>query len=109
MITQPKIDLRGEQPYAAVRMQVAITFGDLITSAMGEVAAWLAGKGLTPSGEPFIRYLTTDMSRKLDLEVGWPTSSLVTGDQRITTGTIPAGRYAVTVYTGAYDGLVQAT
>jgi hypothetical protein len=26
---------------------------------------------MKPAGEPFVRYLTTDMARKLDLEVGW--------------------------------------
>jgi effector-binding domain-containing protein len=109
MLSQPKIVLRGEQPYAAVRLQVAIPFGDVIPSSFDGVTAWLSGKGLAPSGAPFIRYLTTDMSRKLDIEIGWPTASLVTGDRRITTGTIPAGRYAVALYTGAYDGLVDAT
>ena len=32
-----------------------------------------------------------------------------TGDNRITADTLPAGRYATIVYTGPYEGLMQAT
>jgi effector-binding domain-containing protein len=109
MISEPELKNRPEQHYAAVRMQVLIPFGDVLPSLYGEVNDWLAGKGMSPAGAPIIRYLTTDMSRKLDIEVGWPVSAPISGDSRIIPGLIPAGRYAVTTYTGPYDGLVDAT
>ena len=111
MITNPKIEYRQAQPYAAVRKQVSIPFGNVLGPLWGEVNTWLAGKGLTQSGAPFIRYITTDMARKLDIEVGWPVTSSVTGDEHITTGIFPAGKYAVLTYTGPYKGmgLVKAT
>jgi hypothetical protein len=56
-----------------------------------EVNAWLTSKSLTSSGAPFIRYLTTDMSKKLDIEVGVPVANAVSGDDRITAGIFPAG------------------
>ena len=104
MITEPKLERRSEQYFAAVRRQVSIPFGRLLTPMWDEVHAWLQGKGLAAAGAPFIRYLTTDMERKLDLEVGFPVPAAVPGDERITAGILPAGRYAVLEYTGPYDG-----
>jgi effector-binding domain-containing protein len=110
-MTKPKIVQRPEMHFAAVRLQVPIPFGKFIPPAVDEVHTWLAGKRLESPGAPFIRYLTTDMSRKLDIEVGWPVASPVDGDERIVTGTIPAGRYAVMIYTGSFrgKGLYKAT
>jgi effector-binding domain-containing protein len=104
MITTPKLDVRKAVPFAAIRTQVAIPFGKVLPELWGEVHTWLAGQGITPSGAPFIRYLTTDMSTKLDLEVGWPVASAPEGNRRISTGVLPAGRYAVLTYTGTYKG-----
>ena len=111
MISKPKIEFRPAQPYAAVRTHVSIPFGSLLGQLWGEVHTWLAGKGLSQTGAPFIRYLVTDRMPELDIEVGWPVSSSVPGDARITTGIFPAGSYAVMVHTGSWrgKGLVKAT
>jgi effector-binding domain-containing protein len=111
MITPPALEYRPEQPFAAIRTQVAIPFGQVLGPLWGEVAAWLESQGIAPSGAPFIRYLTTDMSAKLDIEVGFPVAAASTGNGRVVVGAFPAGRYAVLVYTGPYegDGLVKAT
>ena len=76
MNTEPKLEHRKEQPYVAVRAQVGIPFGELLGGLWGEANAFLASKGLTPSGPPFIRYLTTDMDKKLDIEVGFPVAKV---------------------------------
>jgi effector-binding domain-containing protein len=104
MIPSPKIEYRPEQHYAAIQAQVPIPFGSHIPPLNREVTAWLAKKGIKPSGPSIIRYLTTDMSKKLDIEVGWLVASAVPGDERVITGVIPAGRYAVLTYTGSYRG-----
>ena len=104
MLTEPKLENRGEQHYVAIRTQVAIPFGKLLQPMWDEVHAWLADKGVATAGAPFIRYLTTDMEKKLDLEAGFPVPAAVTGDGRITAGVLPAGRYAVLLYTGPYRG-----
>ena len=104
MISKPKLEHRGLLHDVAIRTQVSIPFGPLLSPMWDEVHAWLRGRGLTASGAPFIRYLTTDMEKKLDLEVGFPVAFAVAGDDRITAGTLPAGRYAVMAYTGPYDG-----
>ena len=107
----PEIVVRPEQFFAALRMQVPIPFGKYLQPAWGEVAAWLGRQVLEPVGPPFIRYLTTDMARNLDIEVGFPVGTALPADERIATGSFPAGRYAVLVYTGSYSnqGLVKAT
>ena len=111
MITEPKIEYRHEIYYAAIRVQVPIPFGKVLPPLWSEVRAWLAGKDMAPSGAPFIRYLTIDMPRKLGVEVGFPVATALPGNDRISTGVFPAGRYAVLVYTGPYKGkgLVKAT
>jgi effector-binding domain-containing protein len=109
MLTEPKLENRNKIHYAAIRTQVGIPFGAVLPALWGEVFAWLADKGIAQAGAPFIRYLTTDMARKLDLEVGIPVATHVPGDGRISTGVFPAGRYVVAVYSGPYEGLVSAT
>jgi effector-binding domain-containing protein len=69
-----------------------------------EVYVWLVSRNLTAAGAPFIRYLTTDMEKKLDIEVGFPVAAAVTGDGRISAGFLPAGRYVVLEYMGPYEG-----
>jgi effector-binding domain-containing protein len=109
MLTEPKLEYRNEIHYAAIRTQVVIPFGGVLPALWGGVFAWLASQGIAQAGAPFIRYLTTDMSQKLDLEVGVPVAQPVPGDRRISTGVFPAGRYVVAVYNGPYEGLIHAT
>lgn len=104
MLTTPTYEYRPEQPYIAIPAQVPIPFGSFLNPLWKEAASWLQKNSLTPSGAPFIRYLTTDMSSRLDIEVGFPVSSVVRGDSRIVFGLLPAGRYAVLTYTGPYKG-----
>ena len=67
-------------------MQVPIPFGELLPGLWGEVSAFLTEQGIAPSGSPFIRYLTTDMSKKLNLEMGFPVASAVSGNERVSAG-----------------------
>ncbi len=111
MITEPKIINRAEQPYVAIRSQVTMQeFGaGIIPQSFNEVAAWLQKQGKAPAGAPLIRYLVINMPGKLDVEIGWPVASALTGDGRVTAGILPAGRYASLVHTGPYPELVEAT
>jgi effector-binding domain-containing protein len=104
MITKPTLEERREQPFVAIRTQVAIPFGQVLGPLWDEVFGWLDSQGVAPSGAPFIRYLTTDMSKKLDIEVGVPTENVVAGNERISSGAFPAGKYATLIYSGPYEG-----
>jgi effector-binding domain-containing protein len=110
MITEPKIEHRHEQPYVGLRAQVTMPeLGKLLPPLWGEVYGWLAKKGLKPAGAPLWRYRVIDMAAKLEIDVGVPVATPVTGDNRIIADTLPEGRYATIVYTGPYEGLMQAT
>lgn len=108
MYSEPKLEQRAAQPYAAVRTDVTIPFGEVLGPLWSEVWNWLGGQGITASGAPFIRYLFIDMPR-LGIEVGVPVAQVIKSTERITTGELPTGTYAVMNYTGPYDGLVGAT
>ena len=59
---------------------------------------------IQPSGQGIIRYLTTDMSKKLDIDIGFTVNKAVIGNDRIIADFLPAGRYATLLYTGSYKG-----
>ncbi len=106
MITEPKLEQRKEQVYAAIRTAVPIPFVKYLPPLWDEVLVWLKGKGIpiTASGPSIIRYLTTDMSRNLDIDVGFTIDKALPGDDRVTVDVLPAGQYATLLYTGPYKG-----
>ena len=110
MITEPKIEHRNAQPYLGIRAQVTMQeLGRVLPPLWGEVYGRLASKDLKPTGAPLWRYRVIDMAAKLEIDVGVPVATPLTGDNRITADTLPAGRYATLIYTGPYEGLMQAT
>jgi effector-binding domain-containing protein len=104
MITAPKLEHRNEQHYLAVRTAVPIPFGKYLQPLWGEVGAWLNNKGVSSFGPAIIRYLTTDMSKKLDIDVGFIVDQALSGNERIRADVLPAGQYATLIYTGSYKG-----
>lgn len=104
MITEPKLERRKKQHYVAIRMAVPIPFGKYLQPAWDEVYDLLKSKDIKPSGPAIIRYLTTDMSKELDIDVGFTVDKAVKGDERIIADFLPAGRYATLLYTGPYKG-----
>jgi effector-binding domain-containing protein len=113
MLTEPKLENRPAQHYVAIRTAVPIPFGKYLPPLWAEVDQWLRKQGIpvTSSGPAIIRYLTTDMSKKLDIDVGFAVDQAISGDDRITADVLPAGRYATLIYTGPYKGkgLFKAT
>ena len=104
MITGPRIEQRKKLQYVARRLAVPIPFGKYLQPAWNEVYDWMNERGAKPSGPAIIRYLTTDMSKELDIDVGFLVDKAVKGNDRITTDVLPAGRYATLLYTGPYRG-----
>ncbi|GCE29012.1 hypothetical protein KDA_44960 [Dictyobacter alpinus] len=106
-ITEPKIEQRAAQPYMGIRTQVTMEeFGQgVIPQLLGEVMGWLSSQGTGPTGAPFIRYHVINMPSLLDIELGWPVASPLTGTDRIHAHTLPAGRYASLIFTGIENGI----
>src|SRR5215475_12200848 len=105
-ITEPKLEDRSEQHYAGIRTEAPMgQLPNVIPQLLGEVFAWLGKQGMPPAGAPFIRYHVIDMEAKLDIELGVPVAAAVSGDNRVSAGVLPAGRYASLVYTGVTNGI----
>jgi effector-binding domain-containing protein len=105
----PSIETRGEQPYAAVRARVPMTGIGGLGSRLGEVFGWLGARGIAPAGPPFFRYNVIDMARELEMEAGVPIAAVVSGDEQVIAGLLPAGRYAVATHVGHPSELLGAT
>src|SRR5687768_10924904 len=98
--TPPKVEDREEQPYVGIRTQVLLKeFGPAIPQLLDEVFSWLGQQGIAPAGAPFVRYHVINMETKMDVEMGVPVATPVSGNGRIKGGIIPAGRYASLIYT----------
>jgi len=105
-ISEPTVELRTEQPYVAIPIQVTLKDWAQTTILLPEIYDWLNKKGIEPVGEPFYRYWCigsddTDFS----LEVGVPVERMVTGDERIISSFVPGGSYAIAVHHGHPDQL----
>lgn len=104
MLGNPRIEHRPELRYAAIRTALAIPFGSKIQPLWNEVRQWLEEQGIISPKIALIRYLTTDMSQKLDMDIGYVVDREISGDERIRVDRLPAGDYATLLYTGPYRG-----
>lgn len=106
MIGQPRIEERAAQQYVGIRVQVPIReLPNTIPQRLRDLFSWLGRQGVGPAGAPFIRYHVIDMERLLDVELGVPVETVLSGDGEIRPGELPAGRYAVLIYTGRDNGI----
>ena len=109
MTHEPQIQERAAQPYVGIPSTVTMdTISTAVDGGFPELFGWLASQGIAPGGPPFIRYLVIDMDGDLQIELGVPVSTPVTGSGRIQPGVLPAGSYAVLRHAGSYDGLVAS-
>ncbi|NEE01496.1 GyrI-like domain-containing protein [Phytoactinopolyspora halotolerans] len=109
MPTVPTVIERTEQPYVGITHVVTMETMPEVADRLPEVFAWLAARGVAPAGSPFFRYNRIDMAADLEVEVGVPVEAAVAGDDTVTAGTLPGGRYATVTHVGHPDGLMGAT
>jgi effector-binding domain-containing protein len=110
MTTEPKLEHRDEQPYAAIRISTPIQqLGEVAPPVNGEVLDFLQSQGISPNGPPFWRYVVVDMERELELEVGSPVAAPIAGNERVVGGVFPAGNYVIMHHTGHPAELQAAT
>jgi DNA gyrase inhibitor GyrI len=99
MTEQPFRHIRGTQRYVAIATAVTMDEFDTVGSLVAEVYAWLERQGAVPAGPSFVRILTSDMTAKLDIEVGVLVEPPLNGDDRVVAGSIPSGSYVTLFYT----------
>jgi effector-binding domain-containing protein len=109
MISEPKIETRDIQSYVAIRVVVPREeIGRLAPPLVPQVFGWLDAQGVAPAGAPFFRYHGIDADGKMDISVSVPVATPVAGNGHVVSSEFPAGRYAVTIYTGPYEQLIDA-
>src|SRR5260370_28440808 len=55
---EPRTEMRTAQPYAGIRMSVTMdSLPGAVDEGFPELFGWLADRGITVAGPPFIRYL----------------------------------------------------
>lgn len=109
MIGEPRVEYRDEEPYAGLPATVTMaTLAQAIDQGYPRLFGWLGEHAIAPAGPPFVRYLVIDMAADIDIELGVPTGAAVAGDDQVRAEVLPAGRYATLLYTGPYDGLIEA-
>ncbi len=107
--SEPQVVERPAQPYVAVRAQVTMATIDAIADRIPDVLTFAADRGLQEAGPAFLRYLTIDMERELEIEAGVPITRPAEGDGAVHAGVLPAGRYVTTSHVGHPDELMGVT
>lgn len=80
---------------------------ELLGRSYDQIEAAVQKSGLQIVGAPYTLYLNTDMD-DLAVEIGFPINLKFDGDGDVSSGEIPAGRYAACVYEGPYSGIATA-
>lgn len=109
MLTEPTIVTKPEQPFAA--MILRIKQPDISGTApplIGEVIAWVQQRGGKLTGPSFFNYVGFHPGGYMDMQVGMPTDRVLEGDDEVSTGTLPGGRYASLTATVPYHELYDA-
>jgi effector-binding domain-containing protein len=110
MLGEPAVVERPAQPYVAIKAFVTMqNLGAVLPKLHPEVRKWLRERGTGPQGAPFFKFNVIDMQRQLEVEVGWPVTTEMVGAGEVIGGVLPGGRYAIVLYTGHPDGLMDAT
>lgn len=106
MSIEPTLARRAEQPYVSIRTQANFTEWGGVNALVPEVLDWLGRNNISPAGPPFYRYhVIGGMVDRFDLEVGFPVSTAVDGDDRVRADALPAGRYVVLAHRGHPDSI----
>jgi len=104
---EPEVIQRSAQPYVSITTSVRMDqLAEVLGPQIGEVFGWLAARGVDPAGPPFWKYNVIDMAGESEIEVGVPTADQVSGDGRVQSYVLPAGRYAFVQHVG-HPGLLE--
>ncbi|QUW23875.1 GyrI-like domain-containing protein [Sporosarcina sp. Marseille-Q4063] len=107
---EPRIEARAERSYIAIPIEATLKEWDKVNALFEELFEWMKKKGLQPNGAPFFRYwVMSDRNMKFKLEVGIPVVNATFGDERVTAGTTPEGKYVIIDHKGHPDRIQQTS
>lgn len=99
LIEPPRVVPRAELNCLGIR--VVTPFRGMLHERdvlLQELITWLGDHDVEKFGEFFLRLHVIDMNGPMDLEVGVTTPEPISGDARVRSSTLPAGRYATLTY-----------
>lgn len=109
MLTEPIIKTRTAEPYAAKVIEV--TQPEIAAKApplIQDVMDWVKANGGELAGPPFFNYFEFLQGGRMKMAVGRATANPMTAASGVSTGILPAGRYASVTHTGPYSELSEA-
>lgn len=102
MISKPEIAYRQEKLYMGIRTSAPFNgMFAVVDTLLKELRIWVKQHDIADQGPFFLRYHVIDMNGPMDIEVGFIVSAHLPGNERVTCGVLPAGRYASLIYTGS--------
>ena len=101
---------RAAQPYVYVS-DAHVSMGNfaVIADRFGELFGWLGERRIAPAGPVFFRYNVINMPGPMHIEAGVPIATEVAGDEAVSAGVLPAGRYVTVRHVGHPDELMRVT
>lgn len=102
-----RVTTTAEQPSAAIRERVKhADIAPAIGRAYGELAEFIARRGLRMIGPPFVYYHSWT-GEETDLECGFPVEGTFEGEGRIRPFTLPAAMVVTGIHVGPYHRLME--
>ncbi|MET4128019.1 GyrI-like domain-containing protein [Roseovarius sp. MBR-6] len=105
-IGTPKVVDYAARHYVALRRQVVMPIGQVATETMDRLVLEIDRQGIAGTGAAIFRYNVVKMP-ELEMEFGFETRSAHPTTGALTTGILPAGRYAELTYVGPYRHLTK--
>src|SRR5205085_7466978 len=103
-----KVETYPERPYIAIRAQLKMEeIPTILPPLIPEIYDWLKTNNIEPAGPVFFNYLEMK-DALMTAEVGVPVKHADTGNDRVISGTLPAGEYAIYTHLGPYSEIPQA-
>ncbi|MCX6466371.1 MAG: GyrI-like domain-containing protein [Pseudonocardiales bacterium] len=106
---EPRIVDLPDRPYLGARTTCTEATMHAVADRIPAIVGHVLRMGGVLAGAPFIRYHRLGPDGELDAEAGVPVDDPALATDAIPAGTLPGGRYAVTVHDGHRDGLPAAT
>ncbi len=101
-VSEPRIDERPAKTYMGIRTQTPFKgMFTVVDQLRKELYAWFKAQDIEPEGPAFLRYHVIDMAGEMDVEFGIQVKKPLSGDEHVSAGVLPAGRYASVIYVGS--------
>ncbi len=84
-VSEPRVYERPDEHYMGIRTQTPFNgmFTVIDKHLFRELRDWMKQMDIEPTGRPFFRYYVINMEGEMDVEVGIPVNTTLTGDGRV--------------------------